>query len=283
MKCQIVSIVMVALSLGCFSAYAQRINADGRKMVKTVKYYEWKGEKRGFVISDAYSMEYNDKAELVRLYHDKCNGLTPVSYIRKGDNLILKDGNGIKCEYKFDSHGHVTSATEFYLPLSKNGIEPYYVSLDFTYNPDGTLFSLVSRTLYNTTGRQYKENREDRDVIQFEYRDGGMYSFVGGVNSKGNEYLHPFEEGVREYDTYARYDINFNIEAREFARCFREYMPFCTEWSPTFPKYMIHKIDKGGYYRYYNYDYDQNGNVTSITISHSIGRYRTRYEIEYVY
>ena len=271
--------LVLIVFLGSFiSSQAQRINADGRKMVKSVKYYEWRGEARGYELQETFSMEYNDKNELVSLYQNNNR-----SYIRKGDKLILKDGDGIKCEYKFNSLNHVTSATEYYLPLSKSGIEPYYMTFDFTYNPDGTLFSLVSKTLYNTTGRQYKENREDRDVIQFEYRDGGMYSFIGGVSSKGTEYLIPHDKYVREYDTHTRYDINFNIEAREFARCFREYMPFCTEWSPTFPDCLIQKTDNGGYYQYFNYEYDQNNNITAITINFSIGSYSTRYEIEYVY
>ncbi len=276
MKRLLFSIVMIAC-LSCLPSQAQRINADGRKMVKSVKYYEWRGKDRGYELQDTYSMEYNDKDELVSMYHNIR------SYIRKGDKLILKDGDGIKCEYKFNSLNHVTSATEYYLPLSKSGIEPYYMTFDFTYNPDGTLFSLVSKTLYNTTGRQYKENREDRDVIQFEYRDGGMYSFIGGVSSKGTEYLIPHDKYVREYDTHTRYDMNFNIEAREFARCFREYMPFCTEWSPTFPENLIQKTDNGGTIWLYNWEYDQNGNIIAMTITYGSGGTHGRYEIEYVY
>lgn len=275
-------VVLLFLSLCLFTLniQAQRINADGRKMVKNVKYYKWRGEKRGYELQETYSMDYNAKDDLVRLYQDNCNGFEPYSYIRKGNKIIGLNKGCTECDYSLNSNGHIVSAKEYALPHEKD--DPYYTTYTFTYDENDKLSFMTEKVLYNITGQQYKENIEDRVYVKFEYEGGGMYSYDGGVNAKG-DYFYANNTAVRTYDTHAPYDINFNIEAREFARGKLCYTPWLTEWIPTFPECLIRKTDNGGNIRLYNWEYDQNGNIIAMTITYGSGGTHGRYEIEYVY
>lgn len=268
---------LILIFLGCLSSSAQRINAVGRKMVKTVRVYKWRSA--GYELRKVFTMEYNDRNELVKFYNGE-----NVVFVRHGHTIVADTKGYTKNTYQLNSDGKIISAEEHeYFYNSK--YDPYYTVLTFTYGDNGKLWSIVDKHLYHVKGKEYKENIQDRRYIQCEYKDGGTYYMDGGVSIKGNDYLVPWvNHAGRHYHTDAVYDINFNIEACELSQAgHREYLPMLTEWCPCFPEYWLKSLDFKTYSKLWDYRYDERGNVISIDMPYSDGYPNMRYEIEYVY
>lgn len=276
-------ILFIASCLG-LSANAQRVNDDGRKMVKSVRVYQWRSSM--YELKVMYTMEYKGKNELVKLSNYETTNTKPTYvYIKNGNTIILDRKKYTKTTYNLNSQGLIVSAEEHEHLIEKMKYNPYYVTIAFTYGENGQLSSVTDKHLYHKKGGEYKENIEDRCYYQCEYKNGGTYYMDGGVSVNGNNYLHPHDRFTeRHYDTQSMYDINFNIEASELSHAMQQnYVPMLTEWCPSFPEYWVKQLDFGGNSIIYHYGYDKNGNVTTIDLAYSSGKPYRRYEIEYVY
>lgn len=280
-------VLIVTILLNCFiTGYAQRVNADGRKMVKSVTVYEYEWGSSKYKLMNLYAMEYNDKNELIKLSNYTNIDFPPTTYTRKGD-IITGKNKYSDFKYHLNTDGKIISGEEvcsYDFNGKKINPNPYYHTLSFTYDEKGRLIFTTEKTLYHEKGKEYKENKEDRCYEQYEYRDGGTYAKRGGVSNIGEDYLVDISKLQRQYDTHSVYDINFNIEAEEFYYQGGEWLvPKYTEWSPTFPEYWLKSYGSSCWTKEYYYGYDENGNVTAIDIAYSDGDPYRRYEIEYVY
>lgn len=187
MKHLVISVLSI-LCFGCLYSNAQRVNADGRKLVKTVRSYVWSSRINDYKLDHVYTMEYNSENELVNLTHYKCNGFEPVTYTRKGNVIFGQEKNLSECKYQLDPQGKIISGE---IHEYSNGKIPnpdiYYMTLSFDYNEEGQLSLLTEKYFYHRTGKKYKENPEDRIYRKFEYKNGGTYVINGLINIKGEE------------------------------------------------------------------------------------------------
>lgn len=201
-------ILLISLLFTCPLSNAQRLNHQGKKMVRSVKCFV--PNKKDTI---KYNFYYNDECRLIRMDRLRNNSQNYGRYLLR-NRLEYKDGKLQRTDY--DEYGYKKTKFIYSYVLDSDryvvertfkdvsGTDKWYLkevtrfTYDYPYKDD--IRQIVRETHYSYIGELIKGKRVEKEVVGDRY--SRFYNIIGGnTYSKGRN-----EKYACEYD-----DLNINI------------------------------------------------------------------------
>lgn len=275
-------VFLIIISLSVLSLQAQRLNKDGRKVVKEIVLERYNNSGERVSSKHYFRFSYHPSLELNTLeYESEPLGGGYIDYNRKvlthdGNKLIRKDYVNGKLttdwsyEYELNDSGRVVKRMRYDYAIDGSFITR--IDSDIAYDENGRLETVSTCQYYK--GRNDKTyTKLDDDIIS------DIRHFV--IKEDGNRYYERTQVckyGSTHYDVdsrefiYGEYINDTNVNFNQF---FTQYcwdltgneIDFITEWYNVYSNNLLEKQTR--YNRYMKYVYDEKGNLIEFSVHNS--------------